>query len=230
MKKPEQNPYRHSDKALKRLYRLAEALFQRMAVSTAKWDELNVIGQVRSVYDDVERQAEDAYQKIAQSAYKDAQKALLLIFPEGKQWFHSLPGMIFVAALLDEYDGKTQYVYRRELERKRDRLVESLMAVNHGSPEIFNSQATRESLRRGLGLFEGQMRNMADTVTDAARVRAFDDAGVKTVRWVTQEDEKVCKVCRERNGVKFPLYGVPAKHPNCRCYLVPVAPGEDESV
>ena len=36
------DPYRHADKALKRLYRLAEGLFQRMAV-LGDWDELNVI-------------------------------------------------------------------------------------------------------------------------------------------------------------------------------------------
>ena len=42
------DPYRHADKALKRLYRRIEARLQRLATSVAKWDEVNVIGAVEN--------------------------------------------------------------------------------------------------------------------------------------------------------------------------------------
>lgn len=41
------------------------------------------------------------------------------------------------------------------------------------------------------------------------------------VRWVTQRDEKVCKICGPRDGKLFTTteirYTLPA-HPNCRCF------------
>lgn len=222
--KPEKNPYRHADKALKKLYKLIEALFQRMA-SRAVWDELNVLQETKAIYDDVEAQAEREYLQIARKAYDDAGKEIVAVQPERKSRL-SAPTVLFIAALLLAYNDKTQYVYRHELERKRARLNESLIAIND-NPIIFNSNATREALRRGIHLFQRQVRNMSDTVTDEARRQAFDDTGVTKVRWITQQDEKVCPVCRDRNGVVYPLYDVPAKHPNCRCYLIPVEFKED---
>ena len=190
---------------------------QRM-VTTAKWDELNVISAVNDIYSDIENQAEQQYLEIAQRAYKEASREIIAVVPEKKNRF-TLPQMAFVLALLGSYDTKTEYVYRHEIDRKKGRLSESLIAINQGQ-DVFNSNATRDAVRRAVVLMEGQLRNMADTVTDEARRQAFADAGVDEVRWVTQHDEKVCKVCRPRDGVKYKLYEVPAKHRNCRCYLV----------
>ena len=213
------DPYRHADKALKRLFRQASARFQHLAV-TASWDELNVITAVQEIYSEVEQEAEKQYLEVAEKAYADARDEILAELPDRKPRF-SLPTMAFIAALLLAYDKKTQYVYRHEVDRKRARLSESLIAVN-GQGDIFNSLATRQALLRALKLFERQMRNMADTVTDEARLQAFEDAGIDEGIWFTQHDEKVCKICRERDGVKYPLYDIPPKHPNCRCYILPV--------
>ena len=190
---------------------------QRM-VTTAKWDELNVISAVNDIYSDIEIQAEQQYLEIAQRAYKEASREIIAVVPEKKNRF-TLPQMAFVLALLGSYDTKTEYVYRHEIDRKKGRLSESLIAINQGQ-DVFNSNATRDAVRRAVVLMEGQLRNMTDTVTDEARRQAFADAGVDEVRWVTQHDEKVCKVCRPRDGVKYKIYEVPAKHRNCRCYLV----------
>ena len=212
------NLYRHADKALKKLFRLLESRLQRMATSLTKWDEVNVISAVNEVYSEVEQEAEARYLDIAQRAYKDASRQIIAIMPERKNRF-TLPTALFIAGLLTSYDTKTEYVYSHEADRKRSRLSEALIAINSGQ-DVFNSNATREALRRAIVLMEGQLRNMADTVTDEARRQAFADAGVDEVIWVTQHDEKVCKVCRPRDGVKYKLFNVPAKHRNCRCYLV----------
>lgn len=208
-------PYRHADKALKRLYKRAEALLQNMAVR-ADWDELNVINEVRGIYDDVAQQAEREFLTVAQKAYEDAEKEVPTPPP-----FWQTPTAMFVTALLLAYDDKTQYVFRHEWDRKRARLTEGLIAVNDDSAP-FNSMATRGLLHRALRLLEGQLRQMADTVTDSARAKAFDDAGVDRVRWITQRDERVCKICRPRDNEVYPLDAVPPKHHNCRCYLIPL--------
>ena len=88
---------------------------------------------------------------------------------------------------------------------------------------IMGSIAQEESRKTSSRVKWGQMRQMADTVTDAARAKAFGDAGVGQVRWITQHDERVCKICRPRDGVIYPLDAVPPKHHNCRCYLIPLA-------
>lgn len=216
--------YRHADKALKRLYRHLEAAMQRLA-TTATWDELNVIGAVKEVYNDSEKRAFNEYLTVAEKAYADAGKEVLALLPNKKD---SLKGItaLFIMALLLGYDPKTQYVYKHEVERKEARLSESLIAVNQHA-DLFNNQETRAALLRALRLYERQMRNMADTVTDEARIQAFDDVGIEKVTWITQRDRKVCSICRERDGQVYSIRSVPEKHPNCRCYLIPVIPVQD---
>ena len=62
----------------------------------------------------------------------------------------------------------------------------------------------------------------ADLVADEATLQAFKDAGVKRVRWRTEEDEKVCKYCRPLDGKVFDIDKVPPKqHWGCRCWFEP---------
>ena len=71
-----------------------------------------------------------------------------------------------------------------------------------------------------MSLWSQQTAQYADIVTDAAVIQAFVDAGISKVRWITQEDEKVCKTCRERNGKVYPITELPEKpHWRCRCYF-----------
>lgn len=216
--------YRHADKALRRLYRALEAAMQRL-VSTAAWDEMNVIGAVKQVYSDSERRAFNEYLTVAEKAYEDAGREVLAMLPGSKDRLKGITAL-FITALLLGYDPKTKYVYKHEVERKEARLSENLIAVNTHA-DLFNSNETREALQRAARLYGRQMRNMADTVTDEARVQAFDDAGIEKVTWITQRDRKVCRICRERDGMVYPIRSVPEKHPNCRCYLIPVKPSQD---
>lgn len=211
--------YRHADKSLKRLYKLAEALFQRLAI-TARWDEINVISTVKAQYRELDGAATQEYEKIAQAAYEDAKAEIVKVLPEKES---DLTGLrrLFVLALLSNYDAKTEYRYDSEWQRKSDRMAESLMAVTGAdlNSPVLNTPAIRAALQRGLNLMNGQFRNMADTVTDEARIEAFAQAGIKEVVWHTQQDERVCEECRERDNHVYPLYGVPPKHRRCRCWL-----------
>ena len=213
--------YRHADRGLKRLYQEVESQFQFTAL-TAYWDELNVIRTVSDLYERIDDFTREEYLNIARKAYADAQDEILALLPEKDGSFSDLD-MLFLINLYTRYDRKTEYRYDREWERKRDRLAESMMAVIQAQDavRISNTNEIRVALQRALNLMEKQMRQMADTVTDEARNRAFEDAGVDQVMWNSQHDNKVCSECDSRDGQIYPIYAVPGKHRGCRCYLTP---------
>ena len=68
-----------------------------------------------------------------------------------------------------------------------------------------------------------QISFFIDLVSDEASMRAMTDAGIEKVMWITQQDERVCLDCDEKQGKIYKLSEVPDKpHPRCRCYLRPV--------
>lgn len=203
--------YAPADKALKVLYDRAEAAFSQLA-TTAAWDELNVIREVSNVYEDINQTASEQYLMIARRAYHEAQKEIGVESSDDKNL------ALFLLLLLRKYDAKTQYRYDHEWERKRDRLAESILSLPKAE-QVVNGNALRQALHRALNLMAGQLRNMADTVTDEARNEAFRDAGITEVVWNTQRDERVCEVCEERDRQVYPINALPPKHRRCRCYL-----------
>lgn len=120
------------------------------------------------------------------------------------------PDREWLLDFLEEYDPVTKYVYRNEVERKRDRLAE---AVNASTAKV-------TEFNRGLGYWMQMSAQFADEVSDAATIKAFSDAGVKKVKWHAQKDGKVCLLCLARDGKVYPVNNIPPKpHWGCRCYL-----------
>ena len=214
------NLYRHADSALKRLYAFAATLFQQSSM-LASWDELNVIRNAQDIFVQMDEAARREFLWIARKARKDVEAEMALPHKEMDD--------DFIFMLFARYDPKTQYQYRNEWTRKRDRLVESAIAVQQANQNYrgANSNELRAVLQRAMNLMERQLREMADTVTDETRNEAFAEAGIEKVMWNTQKDERVCSVCRERDGKVYPLFGVPPKHRRCRCYLTPVVEEEN---
>lgn len=166
------------------------------------FDELNVLETVRGLYDDLAADNQEIYLELAGGSYQQAE-------PHGED----KPSAAWLLALLLAYDPVTKYVYQHELERKRARLAEALISVGKAQ------RKQNEEWRRALSLWSQQTAQYADIVTDAAVIKAFMDAGITKVRWITQEDEKVCKICRERNGKVYLITDLPEKpHWRCRCY------------
>ena len=199
--------YRHSDKAIKHLKRAIPALYQNFSHKLAGWDELNLIRvkeDVDQLFAEMERVVRNEYVKIAREAKKDVDGDPVGI------------NLIWLGLMLSAFSPVTNYQYPAEWRRKRDRTVESLMS------SVGNPQLGRTLLRRSMTITLRQITQFCDIITDDARQTAFDQAGVKKVRWVTQQDAKVCSVCRSRSNHIYDLAAVPPKHPNCRCYLVQV--------
>lgn len=115
--------------------------------------------------------------------------------------------------VLSSPNSVTKYEYENEVLRKRDRLSEALRTRSDVNSEW----------RRAVSLWLNMTAQYADIVTDETALRAYKDAGVEYVMWVTQEDEKVCEICKPLDGEIFPINETPDKqHWHCRCYLAPI--------
>lgn len=120
---------------------------------------------------------------------------------------------LWLFEILQAFDPVTKYVYVNEVERKRARLFESLVAGENKSAEIDTA----------LRLFSAMARQYALTVTDKAVLQAYKDNGETRLQWVTTPDDRRCKVCAARDGKIYDIEDIPPKpHIGCRCILVPL--------
>lgn len=141
----------------------------------------------------------------------------------------------FLLVLFDESDPITGYVLGNEVDRKRERLYEQVVSIkSHKTPEqeqgeygdtivYTQTDEVRKAFDKAYNLWAHMVQEYAVRSVDVARLMAFEDMGVKYVRWNAEIDDKVCQTCLDWNGRKFPLHRVPAKpHWNCRCWLTAV--------
>ena len=106
-----------------------------------------------------------------------------------------------------------KYAYSGEAVRKRDRLLEALIAKKGSVAEIDKAMRYWTQM---TGWF-------AVEVADQAVAQAREDTGVDEVMWRSEHDGKVCDHCWKLNGQVFRADAVPPKpHPNCRCWTVVV--------
>ena len=115
---------------------------------------------------------------------------------------------------LSQYSPVTKYVFTNEIDRKKSRLFEALVA---SLEDRLDSYTTAENL------LKRQIKQCGIEFEDAVIETAYKDLGVEKVQWVAEHDHKTCGVCSELDGNVFELKDAPNKqHINCRCYLIPV--------
>lgn len=124
----------------------------------------------------------------------------------------------YVEEVLGEYNPVTGYLYYPEADRKRSRLAEALIAsVIFGLRAEFHKQ-----LHKFASLWHTQTKQYFITVVDNTRLETFRKNGIRRVRWITQQDERVCSECGERHNKIYDIDNLPEKHYGCRCWLYPV--------
>ena len=125
----------------------------------------------------------------------------------------------YVDSVLAEYNPVTGYLYEAEADRKRARLAEALIAA-----VLFGMRAEyHKELRKFADLWHTQTLQYGETMVDQTRLDTFKKNGIKRVRWVSENDERVCKTCKERNGNIYKIEELPEKpHYRCRCWIEPV--------
>lgn len=199
----ETNPYRLADKAIDLLNSRAVKRFEDAKDEAAQkgFDELNVLEVTRTLYDQLRKDNQDVFLELAQERYQEAE-------PHGEK----PPDLAWLLALLAAYNAVTKVIYDNDVDRKRQYTAEG----------INSSTAKVTEFRRGLHYWADLSATYGDIVTDESTLKAYRDAGVKKVRWVTAGDEKVCETCRERNGKIYSINSMPPKHRRCRCTFEPI--------
>lgn len=215
------NPYEISDRASKLLNRKA---IRRFAAAKQKavqfdFDELNVIGICKELYAKLDEDNRKAFRDLAIMAYQQAE-------PHGKEE-DEMFDLWLLDQVLDRPNDLTHYTYTHEVNRKRDRLAEAVNSVHtpgktkialHG--KMPKTTTKTMEFMRALRLWARMSGEYCDIVTDEATLKAYKDAGVKRVKWVTEQDDKVCSICGTRDGKVYDIGKVPVKpHLNCRCWL-----------
>ena len=196
--------YALTDKAIDLLNRRAVKRFEdaKDKASQMGFDELNVLEINRTLYDQLRKDNQDVFLELAQERYQEAE-------PHGEE----PPDLAWLLALLAGYSAVTKVIYDNDVDRNSQYTAEG----------IYSSTAKVTEFRRGLHYWADLTATYGDIVTDESTLKAYRDAGVKKVRWVTAGDEKVCETCRERNGKIYSINSIPPKpHRRCRCVYEPM--------
>ncbi|MCM1364649.1 MAG: phage head morphogenesis protein [Faecalibacterium sp.] len=189
--------YEYADKVIKKLNLKFIRLFSNFK-SQLHVDEINVLSASKALYERLEYAAEEAFLLIAQHTYK---KHGLKLKQLDRDW---------LLDFLEEYDAVTKYVYLHEVQRKQARFAESVIA----------SRTKAQEVDTGLRYWANMVRQYAIEINDAALLQAYEDTGVKYVKWITTIDDRECKICRDRHGKIYPIDDIPPKpHIGCRCIL-----------
>ena len=209
--------YDLADKAIKDMNRRNLRAFD--GLKTLKFDELNVLKSVSKVYDDSYRIAKRRYLQIAYEAYIDA---LILAGMDRKKATGLADDNIdedWVLDMLEDYDALALYRFDHEVERKKQRTAEAILAAQDKVAEV----------DRALKDWTLQVSQFADNSVMYATIDGYEKAGIKKVQWVSEKDERVCKRCRKLDGKIFQIDKVPpVPHFHCRCILIPIKnPKED---
>ena len=184
----------------------------------AHFDEMNRVGvkkHVAKLYKNTEKIIRNEFLAILNPLYKEIYDEALALGFDGK------PEELdegWIEEFFEEYNPVTKYVFKNELVRKEARLFENLIAVKGSlGTDKFTSYKTAENL------LARQVKQYAIELEDSVTKAVYQDAGVKKVMWVAEDDHKTCAVCNELDGAVFDLEDAPPKqHYHCRCYLIPV--------
>jgi len=196
----EKTPYSKADKTITWLNKQYAKLFRRVLPT----DELNVIEASHEIYDEAYLMAEQEATRLAKAVYGSYRRNAS---EEEKEGFDAAS---FVLAFILSYNPVTKYVYKNEIDRKRSRFAEGVLASN----------ATAEQVALAKRLLAAMNAQFMDDITFNSLVEAYSDNGTEKVRWVTHPDDRRCKQCKAMHGKIYPIDRIPAKpHIHCRCWV-----------
>ncbi len=219
------NWYKIGDRKLKALIVTITRIFKKSRL-TLDFDHINqpvrtLQSESKRVYKLLEQKNHQAYLELGYlvyiEAFKEAQPGMAdsEISKKTKKTISEK----WLDKLQSEYSPVTKYVYSREVERKRARFFEAIVA----DAEAKLRRDMESDYRAAENAWIRQTRQAMIDTEDRAAITAYRDAGVRRVRWIAQRDDKVCEECERLDGLVFSIDAVPDKpHYNCRCSLEPV--------
>lgn len=207
--------YDYTDKVIGTLNRIYISHFNEL--KNISYQELNkldsaVVNKVYEVYEQVDEKTRKYLLMLAKKVYQTIAE-----FNEFELVMEFMT-MDWIIKELERYSPVTKYVYTHEVDRKRARMVEALVA----------SETKAKEVETGLKQWSRQARSYVDIIVQDAIIKVYEDNNVKEVMWLTEDDEKVCVVCDDLDGMTFPIDKIPAPpHPNCRCTVEAVREWKD---
>ena len=219
------NWYKIGDRKLKALIVTITRIFKKSRL-TLDFDHINqpvrtLQSESKRVYKLLEQKNHQAYLELGYlvyiEAFKEAQPGMA--DSEISQKSKKAISEKWLDKLQSEYSPVTKYVYIREVERKRARFFEAIVADTGAKLR----RDMESDYRAAENAWIRQTRQAMIDTEDRAAITAYRDAGVRRVRWIAQRDDKVCEECERLDGLLFSIDAVPDKpHYNCRCSLEPV--------
>ena len=196
--------YEYTDKAIERINRTIQHEFAVLRRTVLAFDEVWLIQDaVNACYGTIEREVKKTYLDVANAAYKDVTDR------------DSVFTYLWLENFLLGYDPVTKYVFTHEFDRKRARTFEAIVSTKKRGD-------LQKELKQAMYNLSVQTKQYADEVTDTATLEGYRDSGVRFVRWITEQDNRVCAECNKRQGKIYPVDSVPDKpHIRCRCWLLP---------
>lgn len=204
--------YEPCDRAITAMNRENLKAFGKLKL--AKWDSLNVVREITKLYRDSAAKARKRYFEVAYEAYLIGLALCGVTGNKAAEMADKAITMDWLDEKLEATDFVTLFRFSSETERKAHRLIEAVAV-----PEIRNAE-----IDKALRLWSRQLGQYAINFTDYAIAMAYEDAGEKKVRWISQHDNRVCTECHMLDGQVFPIHEVPRKpHWGCRCIIRPVS-------
>lgn len=104
--------------------------------------------------------------------------------------------------------------------------------INNDISRLLYNDATPDQIKRALAADFNISYNAADRLIrtetskfyNAAAIDSYKEAGVEEIEWLTEKDDRTCRVCGPKNGLRYPVSMPPEipAHPRCRCVILPV--------
>lgn len=195
--------YEYIDENVERLKKQTQTAFNNFRLSLLKFDELNVMQvktETESLFTKLKRQSNRFYTGLLNHLAES------MGFEEDKYDLDEL---------LETYSGTLLYSFSTEMERKRERLFETIVAIDDMSdPEILSQQ------KKNIRNWNTQVEEFGVDIERNIFLSELGDSGIRKVQWMTAEDERVCTDCSDLNGIIFDIDNVPRRpHIGCRCWL-----------
>lgn len=214
MQKKQEELYRQTDKFIEKLKKKIRVEFNRLSVTS--FDELNVIStkQITSaMYDRLLEFNQREYERIAEDAKKYAET--MLTADEKKKTRKLSISKLLTLALL-AYNPVTGYMYKSEADRKRMRLNEEMLTAR----QYLNREMFKRAVKKSANLWFTQSSQYGQDVADFIEIETLKEAGIKKLVWITEQDDRVCETCKERDGQIYDVDNLPGKtHYKCRCHF-----------
>ena len=180
----------------------------------ALFDEMNIVSvkrHINKLYTTVYKTVKQEFFNVAKEIEQEIYDEVIALGFDGdlrdidEAW---------IEEFFNAYNPVTKYVFSNEIDRKKSRLFESLVA---------SRLVKEQSYKTAENLLKRQINQYAIDLEDAIAMVVYEDTGVEKVKWVAEHDHRTCGDCKELDGEVYKLHEAPDKlHYQCRCYLIPI--------